>query len=39
VEYALDDIQAAFDSFANRPNDLKTQIVIDARPIAAQSPA
>ena len=28
AEYPLDDIQAAFDSFAERPQDLKTQIVM-----------
>ncbi|MEO0915381.1 MAG: alcohol dehydrogenase catalytic domain-containing protein [Pseudomonadota bacterium] len=28
AEFALDDIQAAFDSFADRPQDLKTQIVM-----------
>ncbi len=28
AEYALEDIQAAFDSFADRPQDLKTQIVM-----------
>ncbi|MDJ0629542.1 MAG: alcohol dehydrogenase catalytic domain-containing protein [Rhodobacter sp.] len=28
AEYALTDIQAAFDSFADRPQDLKTQIVM-----------
>lgn len=30
VEYPLEDIQAAFDSFADRPRDLKTQIVMAA---------
>ncbi|MEM0946462.1 MAG: alcohol dehydrogenase catalytic domain-containing protein [Pseudomonadota bacterium] len=28
AEYALEDIQVAFDSFAERPGDLKTQIVM-----------
>lgn len=28
ADYPLDDIQAAFDSFADRPGDLKTQIVM-----------
>ncbi len=28
AEYPLEDIQAAFDSFADRPRDLKTQIVM-----------
>ena len=28
VEYPLSDIQTAFETFASRPNDLKTQIVI-----------
>ena len=28
ADYALEDIQAAFDSFADRPQDLKTQIVM-----------
>ena len=28
VDYALDDIQEAFDTFADRPQDLKTQIVM-----------
>ena len=28
ADYALDDIQDAFDSFADRPQDLKTQIVM-----------
>ena len=28
VDYALEDIQAAFDTFADRPQDLKTQIVM-----------
>lgn len=30
ASFALEDIQQAFESFANRPGDLKTQIVIDA---------
>ncbi len=30
ADYALEDIQAAFDSFAERPQDLKTQIVMHA---------
>lgn len=30
ADYPLDDIQAAFDSFAERPQDLKTQIVMGA---------
>lgn len=28
VDYPLDDIQSAFDSFADRPQDLKTQVVM-----------
>ena len=28
ASYPLEDIQAAFDSYADRPQDLKTQIVI-----------
>lgn len=29
ADYALDDIQQAFDTFTDRPNDLKTQIVMN----------
>jgi L-iditol 2-dehydrogenase len=31
VDFDLEDIQAAFDSFADRPQDLKTQIVMTSR--------
>ncbi|MEM8630376.1 MAG: hypothetical protein AAGF74_04000 [Pseudomonadota bacterium] len=30
ADYGLDNIQAAFDSFAERPQNLKTQIVMHA---------